>query len=183
VPAEEGVAAQALPVTWRGAKCATRKQNSAYWFDTCYRWGYVRNDGDSRRDYFVFDQYGTCKSKGVWAMRYCGLGDQKKPGSPTGISWDDWSPGADSSGDCRTLGLSVSAGPGGGGVTFQACEKMDITKYAAAPMFSNYWRAGDKGWVYRSERKVRYLVSMAVAQGRTPPLDIWWKVGWILNNP
>lgn len=178
VPVEEGVGAAAPSFTWRGARCYSRHQNHAYWFDICYRWGYVRNDGNASRDYLAFNQWGTCKSKGVYSMRYCGVGDQRKPGT-TAIAWDDWAPRSDSNSNCRSVGLSIDVGPVGIGGNYDACERVDITKYAAAPKFSNYWRSGPLA-VWRSERDVEYQVSMSVPQRGVAHLQLWWKVGWTL---
>lgn len=180
LPDEEGSTATSSSKHVHKDICRSRKEDSAFWFDTCYRWVHIHNDGSGSTDYYAFRDEGTCKSKWWAELHVCRLGNKRKAGTPA-LDWGgvgSWKPNQDLTGvNCGTsIGLSVTIGPFTVGETYQGCDRYDITKYEAAPKFKNAW--GNYGGVHSSERHVGYQVGMKVGQGKGPRLIANWAVGW-----
>ena len=144
--------------------CQSREQNSTGYIDVCWKKYRLTNDGDGQFDYWVWNQYATAKSTGIFTLSTAWGKSWKNTAQSYPWYWVDWSPNADLTlGNCSnvTVGVSyiveLSA-------TYTACDRWDITKSATAGTFQNYWR----GSAYRSERAVAHMTMIKLAQGQTP---------------
>lgn len=78
-------------------------------------------------------------------------------------SWVDWSPRSDYSGNCRPVGLSVSALGIGLGFSTEQCESYHFTKDNPAVNYSlqGTWFVGSN-----VNRELAYEIAVSVAQGK-----------------
>ena len=178
-PGKDLLAAAVPTMSWQAAKCAARWTNTYGWMDRCTQWGHIVNDGDSSRDHWVFKTYATCKSLADWNIQTCTLSSKRT--IATGLQyWEDWAPRADSSGNCRTVSVGVSAYGVSVSGSYSACDQVDITKGAAAGTFSNTFRTPSS---HLQERSVQYQLAVGVPQGTLPGMDTSWGITGYLNAP
>ncbi|MEU9208661.1 hypothetical protein AB0D27_12090 [Streptomyces sp. NPDC048415] len=119
------------------------------WNDGCYADDVVRYDGNSAWNYYTVKSISTCANDHASVLTSCGHGIKqdkaKEAGNP---QWQDWAPRSDSTGDCRTKSISVSAGPISIGGDYRHCDTQKIYKYTEAGKMSSYWegkRDGTRG--------------------------------------
>ncbi|MEU1494846.1 hypothetical protein ABZ456_31960 [Streptomyces sp. NPDC005776] len=109
--------------------------------DACYGDYIVKYDGNPSWNYFTVKNMSSCKNYKATRLTSCGHGIQ--PYYPTSKGtryWDDWAPTSDSTGDCRSKSVSVSAGPISVSGDYTHCEVQKIYKYAEAGKMSSYWK-------------------------------------------
>jgi hypothetical protein len=82
------------------------------------------------------------------------------------MSWVDWSPKSDLSGNCSVTTLSISVFGVGLSANHNRCETWDITKGSAAGSFKNDWG----GALVAADREVGYITVVSVPEGGNP---IW----------
>jgi hypothetical protein len=154
-----------------GSYCWARTNKTGGWMDTCYHKHKLINDGSSTSDWFELHMFGTAKS--TYPYR---LFDAYVHASPNGGAtqyWHDWDPGGDLNLSCQTITIGIVAQGAAIGYNHNACEKWDITKYAAAGTFRTTWRAGLTPPV-ASERETAFTIASRVANGGTA----YWKFSW-----
>lgn len=154
-----------------GKWCISNKRtwwysNNTAWFKGYNEYRYWYHDGDKHHNFWAIKREGTCKSKGLWVMAFCGIGSKKRTDIYQKIL--DVSPNQDTDGACRSVSLSVEAGGVGIGGDYQHCEKLDIN-YPNRTQFSNYWR----GEAHRTERSVAYQYMVQTKQGERPRFNLW----------
>lgn len=143
---------------WRpagGLGCTSRKQNDTAWYDTCTWWYELAKDGNSARQTWALEQYGTGKSKRCCHLKSLYLDSDRKKGSPD-QDWLRWSPTADSDyGNCATDTVGVNVNSFYVEHSETHCEKWDIDKGEQPASFENAWR----GSVGQSERSTASLIA------------------------
>lgn len=154
-----------------GKWCRSEKRlwwysNNTAWFKGHNEYRYWYHDGNKKYNYWAIKRAGTCKSKGIWTMLSCGIGSKKRTRIYQRIL--DISPRQDTTGDCRSISLSVEAAGIGIGGDYQHCDESDIN-WPNRTHFSNYWR----GLAHRKERAVQYQYILRTKQGERPRFTLW----------
>jgi hypothetical protein len=158
--------------------CFSRFTRANVHIDACYRMNRLVNDGTTTYDFYELHFFATAgvndNAGTLWQMQNAWVASSAASGS-TAQSWWDWDPGSDISGNCRTIGLSVTGGVGGAslGITHnhEACEVWDITKYAAPGSFRTTWRGHTTG-----DREAAFAIVSRVGQGKSPVGNLNWDV-------
>jgi hypothetical protein len=166
------VTTAASELVWKDADCWWNERTGRWEFFYCRRWASVHRDGSMTYDYWLQRRYGRCKSKGAWAMVYCGTGSKKKPGTAT-QTWQDYGPEDDTKG-CQTISAGVNVMHYNVGYSWTGCDRHDITQWRTAPGFSAYWKKGGFYGAFNKDVKFRYQTSTRVTQRRPPVVRGWW---------
>jgi hypothetical protein len=147
------------------AHCFPRKITGGSYIDACRRMFKLTNDGDTAKDYFQLQFYAT---GGQWTGfdQLTALGLLVQPKTAPAQAWVDWSPRSDwSGGSCSTTNVGISYGASLSFSVQRCPETWDITKYATAGKFSEWWYdLGGTG----QDREVAFSVVVKVNQGTTP---------------
>ncbi|MFC8264054.1 hypothetical protein ACFUNF_42350 [Streptomyces sp. NPDC057291] len=132
----------------------------ASWNDGCYGDYVVKYDGNESWNYYTVKNMSSCKNYKSNRLTSCGHGI--KPYYPTSYGsrqWDDFAPTSDSTGDCRSQSISVSAGPISISGDYTQCETQKIYKYAEDGKMSSYWKGMRDG-----TRSTQHQVSVKYPQ-------------------
>ncbi|MFJ1975303.1 hypothetical protein ACIO93_42545 [Streptomyces sp. NPDC087903] len=139
------------------------------WNDGCYADYVVRYDGNAAWNYYTVKSMSTCKNNQSNMLLSCGHGvKQNKAKNDGRPQWDDWAPNSDSTGDCRSKSISVSAGPISVGGSYTHCEKQKIYKYTEAGKMSSYWKDRRDG-----TRGTQHQISVKYPPGSRPHWSHW----------
>ncbi len=157
----------ALSQSWTqvGANCYARISDSWSWMDHCARIFVLSNDGDGSKDYYALQHYATAAANSPWRLWWGKISSLPiVTGSYGAQTWVDWSPKSDYSGNCRPIGLSVSALGFGLGFSTQQCEAYHFTKDNPAVNYSlqGNWYVGPN-----TNRELAYEIAVSVAQGKS----------------
>jgi hypothetical protein len=152
---------------WMSQGCFTRLQNAFGYIDSCYAIHKLTGESDPR-DFYKLEQYGTVGAK-LLGKIYDGSLSAAKSAASSAMSWIDWSPRGNLSGNCVTIPLSVTALGVGFNASGVMCERWNIFKGAAAGQFREEWSCGcllPFGQPYPNAREIDYLQAISVANGR-----------------
>jgi hypothetical protein len=146
------------------ANCYARITDTWSWMDHCARIFKLSNDSDAQRDYYALQHYATAAANWPWRLWWGKISSSPVvTGSYGAQSWVDWSPKSDYSGNCRPVGLSVSALGFGLGFSTEQCESYHFTKDNPAVNYSlqGTWFVGSN-----VNRELAYEIAVSVAQGK-----------------
>jgi hypothetical protein len=162
--AAHGTAATAPPAwSFAGGGCYERISDGWSWLDHCARIFRLTQDGDSQRDFYALQRYGTAGANMPWVLKEAEL-ESEPVESSLPMSWQDWNPRSDRSGPCQTITVRVTAPIVGVSQTLDRCETWDITKGATGGDFSLVW----SGCACAQDRALAYVLSISVPQGALP---------------
>ncbi|MFL5642746.1 MAG: hypothetical protein ACJ77V_07055 [Chloroflexota bacterium] len=160
----------------RGSNCFARyykyggnPQQRLGWMDTCYHIHKLTGETDGAWDYWDIHGFATVDATNSASYTDSAWIHVDRDGGPT-FYWYDWSPRSDTSGNCRSVTLSVSAYGAGLSFGHDACEVWNLTKYAAAGELKEEWDGFTKG-----AREVALMSSIKVANGASSPI---WGISW-----
>lgn len=145
--------------------------NWGSWIDSCYKLNKFSDtvlSGDKLKDVYALHHYATA-GNGNGDLDWANIWNL--PRTP-GLTWADWQPKSDTTGNCRTENLSVSVNGVGISHPMTACETWDITKSTTAGMFANKWSS--PGGIY-GNREVGYAVEVYIDTGSAWPV---WTMYW-----
>ncbi|NEC68139.1 hypothetical protein [Streptomyces sp. SID9727] len=137
--------------------------------DSCWSDYVTKYDGNSSWNYYSVKAPSSCHIARGTYLTSCGHGVERNAAKGPVVKWDDWAPAADSNGDCRDKGISVSVGPLSVGGSYTHCEKQNIYKYAEDGKMSSYWKGKVTG-----TRATQHQVSVRVAQNAGRPRWTHW---------
>jgi hypothetical protein len=142
---KSGLSAQATAsASWSlvGDNCFGSLFRSTAHFDACYRMYKMASDGVAGKEYWRLDFYGTMFAEGK-KLRWGWLAADQDAGPAQ--SWTDWSPDADTSGNCQSTSVGISVLGVGASYGYTQCETWDISKSSGTTLgyFKNYWTWGN----------------------------------------
>jgi hypothetical protein len=157
------VAATTPSWSFAGGGCFERISDGWSWLDHCARIYRLTQDGDSLRDYYALQRYGTAGSNMPWVLKEAELASEPVETSPP-MSWLDWNPRSDHAGPCSTITVRVTTPLAGVSQQVDRCETWDITKGATGGDFGLAW----SGCACIQDRELSYVLSISVPQGTLP---------------
>lgn len=157
----------ALSSSWTQVytNCYGRISDSWSWMDHCTKIFKLSNDGDGSKDYYALQHYATASGNWPWHLWWGKISSSPIVSGNYGAqTWVDWSPKSDYSGNCRTIGLSVTALGFGLGFTTEQCESYHFTKDNPAVNYSlkGSWYVGPD-----TNRELAYEIAVKVNQGKS----------------
>lgn len=166
-PASTGGDAFTLAATtnWvtANSQCFARISDTYSWLDHCYVLYFLANDGDPNKDYYGLKHFATARANSPWYLRSAAIGNYPARAVQT---WVDWDPVGASFGNCRSMGLGVTALGFGLSGSFTACETIDVVKQNPDVNFTEMWYVDFSG--VQTSRGLQYLITFKVNQGVAP---------------
>lgn len=166
LPADQAVAFTLAGTTqWvtANSQCFARISDTYSWLDHCYILYFLANDGDPNKDYYGLKHYATARANSPWYLRSAAIGNYPARAVQT---WVEFNPIGASFGNCRSMGLGVSALGFGLSGSFTACETIDVVKQNPDVNFVEMWYVDLSG--VQTSRGLQYLITVKVKQGVAP---------------
>lgn len=143
----------------------------------CGGWGSMDYVGATMANW-AFKQTATCIADwdpthaSQYELTECGVHTYKWAGADP-WTWHGWEPASDmNQSNCTQVSLSVAAGPVSGGMTFNACDLIDM-EVGAAPQHDVVWRGEKAG----NQRQAAQLIAIGTPWGGQNP-DIGVSYGY-----
>jgi hypothetical protein len=139
----------------------------------CDGWGSMNYQG-ATMDNWAYRQNNTCiadwdpNHNSRYELTECGVSTHRIATSAPFV-WHGWEPASDmNQSNCTQVSLSVAAGPVTGGVSFNACDLIDMELGATAPEHSASWRGEKAG----QQRQVAHIIAIGAARGSVISIGI-----------